>query len=274
MLELPVTLRSWDPPTLAVGMFAELAMRNRRKKCQGRHEMCRIYMLRWITGSRARAGVLAALFREDPPRRSISELAAAASVQRSAAEREVRRLVAAGVIRPDPRSTRRQGPLYEADPEFSGRLELRRLVAVSAGVAGEIRRAILPLDPDQLAWIHGPYAEAPSCLLPIRVCAITREPHQVRDRLRAFAHEAQRRLVVDAMTLPEWTRRLERREMRVLAIRRAQRLWLLGHGERLRQREHGETSAHQTWKEAIRNWRGEYEWDEDYDPYAPVSGPG
>lgn len=236
--------------------------------------MCRIYMLRWITGSRARSGILTALFRDDAPRRSISELAAAAAVQRSAAEREVRRLIATGVIRADPRSSRRQGPRYEPDPAFPGHLELRRLVVVSAGIAGEIRRAILPLDPEQLAWIHGEYAERPSVLVPIRVCAITGQPRQVRDGLQAYAREAARRLVIDVMSLPEWTRRLERREIRIRAIRHAQRLWLLGDGELLRRRERDEMSFHRTWKEAIKNWRDEVDWDEDYDPFARLPGPG
>ncbi len=166
---------------------------------------------------------------------------------------------------------RRLLPLFEADPSFPGHLELRRFVLVTVGDAGRIRRAIAPVDPDQLAWIHGPYAEATSFVRAIRVAAITREPRAVRDQL-ASVIDLHRPVAVDAMTIKEWSVRLTQREMRILAVRRATRLWLIGNDDLLRRRERRELEWRETWKQALANWKDEVEWDEDYDPFAPVRG--
>jgi len=225
-------------------------------------------MLRSITGSRARAAILAELLGDDARPHSVSELARLAGVQRSAALKEVRHLVRIGLLRPA-LPDRRQGPLFEA-AVFPGHLDLRRFVVVAHGHAGRIRAAVEPLDPRQLVWIHGHYAEARTVRRQIRIAALTADPRRTRERVAALASELGMELAVDAMTSAEWARRLERREMRVLAIRRATRLWLIGSDELLRALERSEAQDHATWKKVLANWREEAEWDEDWDPFAPV----
>lgn len=244
---------------------------NRHKMCQGRHEMCRITDLRSITGSRARAGIIAELFKEDAGGRSVSALAEAAGVRRTAAVREARRLVAAHVLRPMPLVSRVQGPLYEPDPSFAGHLELRRLVFVTVGLAGAIRRRLLPLDPHQLSWIHGPYAEGRLFRRQIRLAVITQRRREMSEVLTGLGRQIGYELVIDVATLAEWVTRLQKREMRARAIRRAARMWLVGDEELLRQSERAEMSSRATWKAALANWREELsdDWDDDrFDPFA------
>lgn len=224
-------------------------------------------MLPSITGSRARAAILIELFGDDPRHRSISDLARAAGIRPSAAAREVRRLVASGLaMNADP--ARRQGARYRAG-EFPGHLELRRFVLATHGHAARIRAALAPLDPRQLAWVHGRYAQGQPIPRQIRVAVICREPRDARARLGPLADGLGYQILVDAMRISESVVRLQKREMRVIAIRRAPRLWLIGDDEQLRRREHSEAQDRAALKAAIANWREELsdEWDEDYDPF-------
>lgn len=219
-----------------------------------------------ITGSRVRAAVLGELLGDEPHPRSIAELAKVAGVQRSAVFREVRRLVAAGLIEAAV-PHRKQGPLYQA-AAFPGHLDLRRFVVLSHGHAARVRAALVPLDAQQLAWIHGTYARSRPTARQIGVVSICGDPRAARDRLAALSDEIGFRIVVDAMRIAEWVTRLQKREMRVLALRRAQRLWVIGDDDLLRRRERDESDARAALKHAIANWREELsdEWDEDYDP--------
>lgn len=140
-----------------------------------------------------------------------------------------------------------------------------------SGMGARIREASMAVDPKALLWIHGPYAEIPSTLAAIRVAAIAREPRALRERLREFSAAPgmeQRRFILDVMSIAEWVTRLQKREMRLVAIRRAQRLWLMGDGEALRRSERSEMTSRETLQHAIKNWREELsdEWDEDFDP--------
>lgn len=227
-----------------------------------------------ITGSRVRAAILRELFGDDPRPRAISDLARATGADYSAIRREVLALVRDGVLRPA-RSDRKLGPVYEGDPEFPGHLELRRLVLVTEGLPARIREAIAAVDPRALGWLYGRDAESASFMPVVRLAAITRDARGVRERLQAIETEPGQRLALEAMSIDEWTYRLERREMRVLAIRRAQRLWLLGDGEALRTLESSAIGGRRIWRDAIKNWREELsdDWDDDFDPFAPVPGP-
>lgn len=217
-----------------------------------------------ITGSRVRASILSELFGDKGGTRSISELAQAAGVHRSAAFKAVRGLVASGVLRPTGPS-RVHGSRYAADQSFAGYADLRRFILVWTGAAGEIRRALAAVDSHQLAWIHGPYAVDRPILRQIRLVAVTRDPSRVRAVVEGL--RTSYLVTSDVMTVAEWTRRVEKRELRVLAIRRAPRLWLLGSDAALAHEERVEAWSHQTWKRAIANWREEAEWDEDYDEF-------
>lgn len=197
------------------------------------------------------------------------ELARAAGISHSAVHSEVSALLTAGVIRR--RHAGDSRPMYEADPSFPGAVELRRVVCLLAGTAARLTEAAAAVDARSLVWIHGPYAELPSVNTHLRIAAISQERRTLRHALESAALHPRRRPSVDVMSIAEWVMRLQRRDMRLLAIRRAQRLWILGDGEELRRRERGEIASRETLKRAIANWREELsdDWDEDYDPFAP-----
>lgn len=189
----------------------------------------------------------------------------------SPVQRELKRLMAEGLVRRRP-SHGRQGTRYMADPSAHGYLELRRLVLVTTGLGARIGEVVDRIDPHALVWLHGPYTEEAAPLIAPRVVALTAEARQVRRQLQALEMEPGRRLILDVMSTDEWSFRVERREMRALAIRRSQRLWLRGDGNALRRAERWSTDSRRSAREAIRNWREELsdEWDEDFDPDAPV----
>lgn len=222
-----------------------------------------------IAGSRSRAAILAQLFGDDALPRSVTELARAAGLSHSAMHNEVSALLAAGVIRRRPGDRR---PKYVADRSFPAAVEISRVVCLLAGTAARLREAAAAVDARSLVWIHGPYAELPSVNASLRIAAITEERRALRSALEGAAVHPRRRPSIDVMSIAEWVVRLRQRDMRLLAIRRAQRLWVLGDGDQLRRQERGEMEARDILKRAIANWREELsdEWDEDFDPDAPV----
>jgi hypothetical protein len=59
----------------------------------------------------------------------------------------------------------------------------------------------------------------------------------------------------------------------IIALRRTQRMWLLGSDEELRRAEAGEIRAKETLKKLMANWREELsdDWDDSWDPFHPFS---
>ena len=229
--------------------------------------MCDILELVSITGSRARAAVIAVLYGEASRRRSINDLAATAGIPWTAAAREIRRLVRLGLVRAVADRHQGGGAVYEADPSFPIHGELRRLVLSATGTAHALRQALDPLDASQLTWIHGTYALGLRADGPgrIRVVSITKRTREVHEKLAGLGR-ARREITSDVMSPAEWTQRLERHEMRVWAIRRSPRLWVIGDDARLVQRERHEIEMRATWKHVLENWREEFGWDDDWDP--------
>lgn len=179
--------------------------------------------------------------------------------------------MAAGLVREIRTPGRRLGLRYQADPSAPGYLELRRFALVTIGIGARIRAVVAGIDPRALAWLHGPDTERADRIIRVRVAVITSSARRMRQELLSTELEPLQTLVLDAMSIAEWVTRLQRREMRLLAIRRAQRLWLLGDGQRLRRYERSEIDSRETLKRVIANWREELSdgWDEDYDPSLP-----
>lgn len=224
-----------------------------------------------ITGSLARAAVLEELIVAERPR-SATDVTRGRRVQLTGVRREIERLVAAGLVRRSTWNMPDHSHMFEIDPAHPGYPDLRRAVLVMAGPASLIRGALLPIDPTELAWIHGPYAEGPVVLPRMRVAVITARGREIRQALARVMPQTGHRLVTDVMSISEWITRLQRREMRIRAIRRATRMWLIGSDTLLRRAERHETEDRATWKAAIENWRDEYDWDEDYDPFTADGG--
>lgn len=217
-----------------------------------------------ITGSRARAGILTALLREGDGARTAAELTRAAGVKGFGVRREIRRLLDAGLIRKAPIHTSRVH--YQVDPSFTGLPELRRFVRITAGTAGRIRRALLEIDDDQLAWAYGRYAVSSFDSFVIDLVVLTRQKRKVVKSLASLTTGHQIRPLV--VSVAEWVNRLEKKELRTRAIRRSYRLWILGDDEQLVREEQRYISSRKTLQHAIANWREELsdEWDDDWDP--------
>jgi hypothetical protein len=220
-----------------------------------------------ITGSLARAAVLEELVVAERPR-SATDVTRGRRVQLTGVRRELERLVAAGLVRRSTSKRRDHSHLFEMETAYPGFPDLRRAVLVIAGPASVIRGALLSIDQRQLSWIHGPYAEGPASLWQIRVVVITSRGRQVREALARLMHQLEPRMATDVMSISEWVTRLQTREMRIRAIRRAIRMWLIGSDVLLRRAERREIETRALWKAAMQNWRDEYEWDEDYDPFS------
>lgn len=219
-----------------------------------------------ITGSRARAGIVAELLRESGGARTAAELTRAAGVKGFGVRRELKRLMDAGLIRKLDRDSGRTH--YQVDPSFAGLPELRRFVRITAGVAGGIRLALLDIDDDQLAWAFGRYAISSYNTFEIDLVVLTRQKRKVVKSLSSLRTGHRIRPLV--MSVAEWVNRLEKKELRARAIRRSYRLWILGDDERLTQEEQRYISSRATLQHALANWREELsdEWDDDWDPAA------
>jgi DNA-binding Lrp family transcriptional regulator len=230
--------------------------------------------LQWITGSVARALIIAHVVDAEGSPHSVARLSEVLGVPRTGVVREMRRLVAAGVLREAPFEGKRSAALYELDARQPGLVELRRFVQLNLGAAGQIRDAVHECSPRSLAWIYGAYAEGRLFSRSIRVVVLTHDRRSVTAKLASIGERmAPTEIVVDAMSLKEWTYRLQRREFRALRLRRTQRMWLLGSDEELRRAEAGEIRAKETLKKLMANWREELsdDWDDSWDPFHPFS---
>ncbi len=76
------------------------------------------------------------------------------------------------------------------------------------------------------------------------------------------------------MSLREWVARLEKGELFLRHARRVRKLWVLGSWEALVSRERAELESKRLLRSVVGNWREELsdEWDEDWDPFAPLPG--
>lgn len=217
-----------------------------------------------MTGSRARAAILTFLVSDGNGAGSVSEIAARAGLARYAVERELRYLIDGGLIRKIDMSGSAHAR-YQVLRTFPGFIELWRFVVLTSGKAARIREAVAADDGRQLAWIYGPYIEG-AYTRKIPVVVITRAPKASARALQALRGSG---FGVDAtvMTFAQWALRLERRDLTVLRLRKAQRLWLIGDSATLRKEEKFELESRRTWKTVIENWREEFLWDDDLDQF-------
>lgn len=232
-------------------------------------------LLSSITGSRVRADVLAALFASERRSHGASELGRWMRLPRQLVHRELKRLAAAGVVRVSKAAGRRQ---YERDVDTPVARELVRLIRQTRGRIPRIRHALVSLRSPSLAWLvaapagaaigSGRRGERTAHLF-----VLTGAPRSlVRVQL---ANIVDRTTEVHSMSVREWVARLEKGDVLLRDVRRGQKLWVLGSWETLLAREHVELGAKHRSRSAVANWRGEPsdEWDEDWDPFAPVPGP-
>lgn len=187
--------------------------------------------------------------------------------------RELHRLAKAGLLRMTLDSGRRQ---YEPDPEGPIGRELTRLVLQTRGRVPKIRHALVQLRSRTIAWaVRGSLGQHDGRARAGRnaVIVLTSVPKSlVRVQLANVVDPATE---IHCMSVGEWVSRLDKGDAFLGRARRARKLWILGNWEELTARERAELESRKLVQAVRRNWRDELsdEWDEDWDPFAPVPGP-
>jgi hypothetical protein len=229
-------------------------------------------LLTSITGSRVRADVLAALFGGVARVWMPNELGRVARHPRQVVNRELKRLAATGLIRARLADGRRH---YEADREGPISRELFRLVRQTRGRIPRIRHALVALRSPTLAWVVGPSQDRRigPWRRKLELIVVTGAPRSlVRVQLADLIDKTTE---LSCMSIREWVTRLEKGDVLLRRARRGHKLWVLGDWETLTSRERAVIESDRLLRDTVANWREELsdEWDEDWDPFAPVPGP-
>lgn len=230
-------------------------------------------LLAAVTGSRVRADVLAALFAAQPRSWDLSSLGRAARRPHQLVDRELERLIDAGLVRVRKSDRKRR---FEPDLEAPASRELARFVRQARGRIPRTRHALVTLRSRALAWA------APGSLLDPRkdgpaarrmgLIVLTSAPKSlVRVQLADIVGSDTE---LHCMSVSEWVARLDKGDVLLRRLRRSRKLWVLGSWDELLGRERAEIDAKRLLRSAVANWREELsdEWDEDWDPFAPVPG--
>lgn len=223
-------------------------------------------LLAALTGSRIRADLLAVLFGGRARPWKPMELERVTGRPHSPIHRELRRLVEAGLLR----TTARRPMEFQADTDTPVAREIRRLVLQTRGRVPKLRHALVQLRGRTVAWAVGGSLKG----MPGRtaVVVLTSTPKSlVRVQL---ADLIQGGTELHVMSPSEWVTRLDKGDVFLRRARRARKLWIIGNWEELTRRERAEIESKLLLQAVRRSWREELsdEWDEDWDPDAPVPG--
>ncbi|MBI2324268.1 MAG: hypothetical protein HYY42_05335 [Chloroflexi bacterium] len=226
-----------------------------------------------LTGSRVRADVLAALFgaRRRPWRPA--ELGRLTRRPHQLIVRELRRLATAGLLRTAVLDGKRH---YEPDPDGPVVRELARLILQTRGRVPRIRHVLVGLRTRTIAWaVAGSAVPGTGSVTSTRGSALIVLTSAPRSLVRVqLANVADRDMEIHCMSVREWVARLEKGDVFLRRARRARKLWVLGGRDDLVSRERAEIESKKLLRSTRGNWREELsdEWDEDWDPFAPVFG--
>lgn len=210
-----------------------------------------------LTGSAARADILDALFIGRRRRWGPSELGRAARQPHQAVQKELRRLLGAGLVRVTSIDGRR---LYEPATDDPVVRDLARFVHQTRGRIPDVRRVLEAEKAPSLAWI---LTDASKVRALVVLSAIPKRVVEAKIGGLAGGH-----VTLHPMSIGEWVARLRKSETFVRYARRAPKLWVIGSGEELIRWEQRCESARTTLARAVQDWRAELsdEWDEDWDP--------
>lgn len=223
-----------------------------------------------LSTSPARAGLIAALFGDDPRPRHQSLLARELGVPLRSVQRELERLVRAGVVRRGRasgvtlRGVRSEAYMrpYLAEPSCPIYPELRRIAMKVRGAAATIRSA-LPVEA-RLAWITGEYAVGRAAPRgPIHVVAIGRPKRLVGRALERLTSTLGRPVRATVVYPDEWAARVAKREVVARRLRSGPKLWIRGSGASLRDLERDVRSAQETLRLALAGDDLTDDWDDD-----------
>lgn len=224
-----------------------------------------------LTGSRVRADVVAALFGVDRRAWKVMELERATRRSHSPLHRELARLVKAGLLRTSVHDGRRH---FEPDPDGPVARELTRIVRQTRGRIPRIRHALIALRSPTVAWVVAPRADPVPAGRGRRIdlLVVTGAPRSlVRVQL---AHLLTPEIELHCMSIHEWVARLDKNDLFLRRARRTAKLWVLGSWETLLARERAQIESKRLLRAVTAKWHEELsdEWDEDWDPFAPLPG--
>lgn len=192
--------------------------------------------LKAIVTSEARARVLTSLFGESGRRFYQSELSRAAGLPKLAVQRELRRLVDAGLVRQEIVAGRR---LYWADTAASVYEEISSLVRKLRGPQSVIRSALAVRKGIRLAFVFGSFARGEqTASSDIDLMVLGEEPPRViRTALAKAERDLSRSVNENVMTVGEWAARVRSHDPFIAEISRGPKLWVYGDDEALRSLE-------------------------------------
>jgi len=221
-----------------------------------------------LTGSRVRADLLAALFGGRVGCWKPMELERLIGRSHSPIYRELRRFATVGLLR----IRRDDGPQrYEVDTETPVAREIRRLVLQTRGRVPKMRHALVQLRARTIAWYIVGSTKGSDRRRALIV--LTSAPKSlVRLQLADLVDPSTE---IQCLSLGEWVTRLDKGDVFLRRARGARKLWIVGDWDELTRRERVEIESKKMLQAVRRNWREELsdDWDDDWDPLAPVPGP-
>lgn len=220
---------------------------------QVRIELIRIDALAAITGSRCRADVLAALFRDGARLWTLTELSRRAGQPHQLVLRELDHLAAASVVDVTTFNGKRRYELRR-DAITSG---LRGFVRQTRGRVPAVRAALGRLHLRSISWLGGS-----------RLFVLSSAPKRVVRR--EVAGPCGESVAIECMSVSEWLARIQKGDVLLRQARRAPKVWVVGTWADLVAAERATISARGTLRAALENWREQLsdEWDDDWDPAA------
>jgi len=188
--------------------------------------------LRAVVGSEARARVLTALFSEPGRAFYQKELQRAADVPLVAVQRQLKRLVDAGVLVAASASGRR---VYTANPRSAVHDELSAIVRKLRGPTSVIRSALAVRRSVDLAFVFGSFASgSATASSDIDLMILTTEsPRLIRTALAPAERDLHRSVNEYTLTTAEWKSRLQKSDPFLTNVRREPKLWVVGDDETL-----------------------------------------
>jgi predicted nucleotidyltransferase len=189
-------------------------------------------VLKALFTSEARARVLASLFSERGRRFYQTELVRATQLPLIAVQRELKRLVAAGLVKREVTTTR---PVYSADTSSAVYDELASMIRKLRGPATVIRDALAVRSSVDAAFVFGSFAAGEATAnSDVDLMVLTHDSARaIRTALGRAERDLGRTINEHVLTTGEWGRRLRRKDPFITNVRGGPRTWVVGDDDAL-----------------------------------------
>ncbi len=177
--------------------------------------------------SKARARVLTSLFGERGRPFYQTELVRATGLPLNAVQRELKRLVAAGLVRRDVATGRR---VYQADARSAVYDELSSMIRKLRGPATVIRDALAVRSAVDLAFVFGSFASGTATASSdVDLMVLTADSSRViRTALGRAERDLSRTINEHVMSTTEWKTRLRKKDPFISNVRQGPKAWVRG----------------------------------------------